>query len=128
MKHLKKYNESNKQFDAEFFNSVFAEFLDNDKVQCEYLDGTYWEIFIPIPDIRRATKRTDTVVNKRKFTIRNERDIDDYLNISKEILDIMEDIKVAIDRVKNEYPNIEPKITEEDEENYWLVHISYGVE
>lgn len=44
MRHLKKYNESKSQIDAEFFNSVFPEFLDNDKVECEYVDGTYWEI------------------------------------------------------------------------------------
>lgn len=116
MKHLRKYNESRKSFDVEFFNSVFAEFLDQEDVECEHLDGTYWEIFIPIPDIRRIgmTKKS------------KDRSIKDYVEVASKIDNIMKDIEVAMNRVKDEYgDSIITVMSEEDEEYKWLLHILY---
>lgn len=114
MKHLKKYNESRKSFDADFFNSVFAEFLDQEDVECDYLDGTYWEIFIPIPDIRQIGKT------------KKHKDIKDYVEVASRIDDIMKDIEVAMNRVDDEYVgDVDVKIEEEDSQDKWWIHITY---
>lgn len=116
MKHLRKYNESQVPFDVEFLNSVFAEFLDQEDVQSEFLEGSYWEIFIPIPDIRRVG------MSKKP----KNRNISDYIEVSSKIDEIMKDIQVAMNRVDDEYgDNIVVKINEEDTEDKWWLHIIY---
>lgn len=117
MRHLRRYNESKKSFDVEFFNSVFAEFLDQEDVECEHLDGTYWEIFIPIPDIRRIG-----MTKKPK-----NRSIKDYVEVSSKIDNIMKDIEVAMNRVKDEYGDgiIVTIMDEADSQDKWFLHITY---
>lgn len=108
MKHLRKYNESQVPFDVEFLNSVFAEFLDQEDVQSEFLEGTYWEILIPIP---RWSKN---------------RNISDYVEVSSKIDEIMKDIQVAMNRVDDEYGgDIIFKIDEENSQDKWWLHITY---
>lgn len=116
MKHLRKYNESQVPFDVGFLNSVFAEFLDQEDVQSEFLEGTYWEIFIPIPDIRRVG------MSKKP----KNRNISDYVEVSSKIDEIMKDIQVAMNRVDDEYgDDIIFQIDEEDSQDKWWLHITY---
>jgi len=106
-----------KQIDPEYFNLVFADFIDEgatvefDTTEDHIED--YWEIFIDEPMIR---------------SIRN---IDEYL---KEI-DILNekylDIKSCINKIKDDYPHIDIHFDIEKEQDEWgeeyqrLIHLIF---
>lgn len=113
-------NESAKSIDTEYITNIFAEFIDEGS-EYEYVDGSYFEIFIEIPGVRK---------NERKWKRQNK--IEHYLEKSKQQTELLEDINVAINRIYDEF-NILPEIKEEDYEHnetgllVWCLHIIYEV-
>jgi hypothetical protein len=95
----------NKPIDPEYFNLVFAEFIDEGATFESSVgdDQDYWEIFIEEPKIGGVL------------------DIDKYL----ESIDILKekylDIKSCINKIKDEYPNIDVFFNTEEsgERNAW---------
>jgi hypothetical protein len=116
---IKKFeNFTTKSIDTEYITNVFAEFIDEDS-EYEFLEGSYFEIFIDIPGVRRGERKWE----------KNAK-IESYLSASKKQTELLEDINVAIKRIYDEF-KIFPKITEEDYKHsetglvVWCLHITY---
>jgi hypothetical protein len=115
---IKKF-ESYNNIDFDLISEVFAEFIDSGS-EYEYLDGSYFEIFIEIPGVRR---------NERKWQKENK--IEHYLENSIQQTDVLQDVNVCIKRVFDEL-GVLPIIDEDDYEDretgliVWCLHITYG--
>lgn len=114
---IKKFESYNK-INFGYIKEVFDEFIDAGS-EYEHLDGSYFEIFIEIPGVRR---------NERKWQKENK--IEHYLEKSIQQTEVLQDVDVCIKRVFDEF-KVLPKIEEEDYEDnktgllVWCLHISY---
>lgn len=102
MRHLRKYNESRKDFDKDFFTSVFVDFIDED-AEVTFTE-TYYEIVIQEPKIDYYPSS-----------------IDQYLRQLKVLSDFYLDIKACIARIEDEYPLIrcDFNLEESGQNNAW---------
>jgi hypothetical protein len=90
---IKKFNESNSdKLDEPYIKFIFEEFLDKDENEIHFDKdkNSYFEIFIKEPLII-----IDSEINFEDY----EKNIEDLLNFSKTL-------KSCIDKVKEEYPDI----------------------
>jgi hypothetical protein len=97
-----------KAIDPEYFNLVFADFIDEgaeaDWNEKEDVYEPYWEIFI-----------------EEKPKIRGSRDIDKHIEDISKLSELYLDIKSCINKVKDEYThiNVDFSIEESGENTIW---------
>lgn len=112
MKHLKKYNESKKLPDEEFFKGIFADFLDDERNDL-INEGSYYTMVI-------------YYVNDDLEKIKNS-NIDDYIKKYKYTVEIFEEIKVCIGRVKDEFPDIKVEIDDTFRDSVQVYFVLTGI-
>jgi hypothetical protein len=116
---IKKFESYNK-INFGYIKEVFAEFIDSGS-EHEILEGSYFEIFIEIPGVRK---------NEREWVALRENKIEHYLEKSIQQTEVLQDVNVCIKRVFDEL-KVLPKIEEEDYEDnetgllVWCLHITY---
>lgn len=97
----------NKQIEPEYFNLVFADFIDDGaEVESNTTEdhiGDYWEIIIKEP------------------VLRGSRDIDNHIKTIEKLNELYLDVKSCINKVKDEFPNINVDFSIEEfgENNAW---------
>lgn len=99
---LKKFNEDiNDNFDIEYFENCFVDFIyDNNNNYIGKSTDNEWHIQVFfITNVKRPT-------NYENYYVKNIKDVIEY---NKEIFEIYEDINVAIEKIKIKYPNIKTK-------------------
>jgi hypothetical protein len=107
MKHLRKYNESESQLDdlLSWVRVCFSDFYDRDEVEEDF---DFWQtVTIRLED--RFAIMIDIPI-----TTTEKKEIDDFINWSTELNEFFLDIQVAINRVKDKYPNIVVKLKEDN--------------
>jgi hypothetical protein len=122
MKHLNKFNESkskkvNKPIDSEYLSFIFADFIDEGAdvdyygVDEDDVENSYWQIIITEPKIKSG------------------RDIDKYIESVDKFKEVLLDIKTAINRVKDELPDIKVdlRVDESGESNAWVDTIERNI-
>ena len=118
MKHLKKYNESKNSDIVDYIRIVFADFID-DGSEIEF-DNKECSIDISLPPLQIPNKKLNG------YTIGSvSGDIDFFKTHTKELINIYESIESAINRVKDEYPEIKYRIEKEPDEIYEGKILSY---
>ena len=98
-----------KPLDPEYFNMVFADFIDVGSETDFYgkdendMYNSYWEIFIKEPEVRGS------------------RDIDNHIKTIEKLNELYLDVKSCINKLKDEYPhiNVDFSIEESGENNAW---------
>jgi hypothetical protein len=112
MKHLKKYNENKKDFDIQYFNECFIEFIDSgseSEIGDDFGDGRkYYEITINLPG---AQYKNGSWSFKRESTLSGN------LKYAEELVEFYKEIENCIEKVKIKYPNIEIDFNIEKEDN-----------
>lgn len=120
---IKRFESFNNDIKVEDFLDAFAEFIDEgaDYEHCMEYEGDqspYFQIFIDVPFINLDNLVTFESDNTIK-------DINYYINRTKEQLDVFEDINVCIKRIYDKY-QIYPNIDEEDfRDNRLVLNILY---
>ena len=125
MKHLIKYNESvDTNIDVEYLNHCFSEFIDNGSIAKHKKgfmlkgSGGVFDFYTPggtrdpiklshhLFEIGIEINRMPGVKGDRSTATRmtTDFDFDEAISISKTYTNTLEDIKVAVDRVKDKYP------------------------
>jgi hypothetical protein len=113
MKHLKKYNENKQEdFNIEYFNDCFIEFIDSgswSEIGDDYGDGrTYYEIIINLPGVHHK----DGI-----WSFKKENTLSGNLKYAEELVEFYKEIENCIEKVKIKYPNIEIDFNIEKEDN-----------
>lgn len=114
MRYLSKFNESNEEFDVEYFATCFVDLIDE-------FDGEYEHETIGEKESKQQVffvafnlPRVKSV--KRKWSIDLSDDISDRIKYSEECLEFYKDIEVAIKKVKINYPDYKVEINHETED------------
>jgi hypothetical protein len=109
----KRLDESKKEFDVYFFQDVFLEFLDKSEVEFEWIEGSMFSLYIPL---KQLPEQFD-----------EDRTIEDYVSAANKIKETMDNIQVAINRIKDEYGDktkIQLEIDRHTSEKSWFnIHI-----
>lgn len=131
MKYLKKYNESvdNKEV-SDYIKIVFAEFID-DGSEFESDEGISVVSNLPFAECSINIDLPPLQVVNRKLTEHSigsvSADINFFKQHTEKVLDIYENLEVAINRVKDEYPDIRYSIEKQPDEIYDARILSYVV-
>ncbi len=114
MRYLSKFNESNEEFDVEYFVTCFADLIDE-------FDGDYELETIGEDESKQQVffvglnlPRVKSV--KRKWSINLSNDISDRIKYAQECIEFYRDIEVAIKKVKINYPDYKVEINHETED------------
>ncbi len=112
MKHLRKYNEDKEEFEIEYFNECFIDFIDDgaiSEIGNDYGDGRkYYEITINLPG---------SEYKDGSWSFKRESTLSGNLKYAEELVEFYKDIDTCIDKVKIKYPNIEIDFSIEKEDN-----------
>jgi hypothetical protein len=101
MKHIRKFNESIEDFDTNYINDCFIEFVDfgAETEISDYDDGRkYYTIIINLPGV--GYKDGHWSFNKENTLLGN-------LKYAEELVEFYKDIEDCIEKVKIKYPNID---------------------
>jgi|AACY02.14.fsa_nt_gi hypothetical protein len=129
MRHLKKYNESvDSKEVSDYIKMVFAEFID-DGSEFESDDGVSAVSNLPFVECSININLPPLQVVNRKLTGHSigsvSADINFFKQHTEKVLDIYENLEVAINRVKDEYPDIRYRIEKQPDEIYDARILSY---
>lgn len=112
MRHLRRYNESKEEFDIEYFNECFIDFIDEGSISemCDdYGDGRkYYEITINLPGVQY--KGGDWLFDR-------ENTLSGNLKYAEDLVEFYKEIDSCIEKVKIKYSNIEIDFNIEKEGN-----------
>jgi len=131
MRHLKKYNESidNKSV-SDYIKMVFAEFID-DGSEFEFDEGVSVVSNLPFVECSINIDLPPLHVPNKKMTGYSIGSVSGDINFFKQhtekVLDIYENLETAVNRVKDEYPDIRYRIEKEPDEIYEGRILSYVV-
>ena len=114
MRYLSKFNESNEEFDVEYFVTCFVDLIDEfDGYEHETIgkDESKQQVFF----VGLNLPRVKCVKRKWSINLSND-DISDRIKYAQECIEFYRDIEVAIKKVKINYPDYKVEINHETED------------
>ena len=121
MRYLSKFNESNEEFDVEYFVTCFADLIDEFDGDYEHetigKDESKQQVFfvgLNLPRVK-SVKRKSLASSIWSINLSND-DISDRIKYAQECIEFYRDIEVAIKKVKINYPDYKVKINHETED------------
>lgn len=115
MRYLSKFNESNEEFDVEYFVTCFVDLIDE-------FDGEYDHETIGKDESKQQVffvglnlPRVKSVKGNWSINLSND-DISDRIKYAQECIEFYRDIEVAIKKVKINYPDYKVEINHETED------------
>lgn len=115
MRYLSKFNESNEEFDVEYFATCFVDLIDEFDGEYDHEtigeDESKQQVFFVILNLPRVK----SVKKKWSINLSND-DISDRIKYAQECIEFYRDIEVAIKKVKINYPDYKVEINHETED------------
>jgi len=99
MKHLKKFNESFVNYSQsllDYIKLVFIDFFENGSAESDWNNSVFW-ISIDLPEIEKIIPSSMKIIA----------DVEDFIIYSDKFKELLLDIKSCINKVKDEFEEIE---------------------